>query len=1412
SQETEYWELNTQGRSANMRLYNSYDGIPAHSGAKNILTAGAISPLNNGYSQPGDVVDYVASSYGPTDDGRIKPDLVGSGINVTSTFSGTNTSYGRATGTSMAAPNITGSLLLLQQHYANLHGGAFMRSSTLKALALHTTQEAGKFPGPDYIFGWGVLDSDEAARVISGSGVKDLLSERVLQQDSTYTRTIIASGTEPLRVTICWTDPKGPVLPLDGPSALNNRSPMLINDLDISLQLESSTFLPWVLDPDNPAAPATTGDNFRDNVEQVFIAQPQPGAAYTLTLRHKNLLTNGSQPYALVISGMAGPAYPASAPAGSSQSRIESLQFGTLLQNHGLACGGYADHTQQVTHLQAGATMPLTLTLQNCGAAQVDKAAKVFIDWNEDGDFGDAGENVLTTDVFSGMARITGQVSVPDYVRVGNSSRMRVVMAETSDGSLVSSDQSYAAGETQDYTVAFVRHAKDAGIVGLSIPTPTTLWANTAQSLTVRIRNFDALPLSQVPVSVTVRSGATLIATLTGTYNGTLQPLEEASFTLPGTFPVSAATTYDFTASTLLGGDQDQANNTLVTVMTSSTAGEAPAISALACAENPQASLKGSGTGTLIWFDAAAGGNRIGIGPQVTTPFKPADNTYYAALNEFSGTSLTLFNSTPGSLSALENDTIYFNASADLVLDRVSIQVGAAGPATVRLLRPDGTLLDSVQLNLVAGTAEYGLNFVVPASDGAYGLMISRFCSGATARRQDGAGTLAFPYSTPGVITITGTASGGAYLYNWKYRIAGSPSARKAVKANGLVQTTMQDLCAGGNAGSLSLSQFHGAIARWEQSTGQGPWTALADTSATLAFRNLADTTRFRAVLRWESCSQAYSDPITLLVKPAPLPSLTAPEGSVLCPGSPLPLVASGGTRYLWSTGDTTQQILVARPGTYTVQIRHENGCPATDSLSFTAKPVAWTGQADSDWFNAANWDCQVPDSATDVHIPAGLENYPAIGAGEAACRDLYIQGTLSLSGGSLQVKGNFRNEGSYHHPQGTVVLASAGNQQVSGGNFYNLTVESPGITTLGSDITVSGALVVAQGRLQTGSHQVNLGPEATLAESDTHYITGKVSTTRTFDASQQEHTFGGLGLRIATAAAPGDIQVVRSTGIAPGKTAIQRAYGIHVLPPGQNDNLNATLDFYYFSHELNNLEKDYLALFRSVDSGATWTLQEQSLADTARAVHKVSLSGIRAFSDWTLADRISNTTLPVQLLSFQARRSGPEVVLTWETAMEVNHAGMAVEVSSDASNYRLLRFIPAAERDVYTRQQYRFVDTEAHKSGLRYYRLRQEDRDGKKTYYGPRVVSFELAGPGMRLYPNPADGRLQILAPAQAAGVLELEIKNASGQAVWHTRKPLQKGRNLLELDLRHILKPGLYVVLGRYDNQVFPMKLVIQ
>src|SRR3546814_20399712 len=82
-----------------------------------------------------------------------------------------NDAYPLHSGTSSASPNIAGSLLLLQELYALRHDGAFMRAATLKGLAIHTAGEAGPSPGPDYRFGWGVLNTASAAEEIGRAHV-----------------------------------------------------------------------------------------------------------------------------------------------------------------------------------------------------------------------------------------------------------------------------------------------------------------------------------------------------------------------------------------------------------------------------------------------------------------------------------------------------------------------------------------------------------------------------------------------------------------------------------------------------------------------------------------------------------------------------------------------------------------------------------------------------------------------------------------------------------------------------------------------------------------------------------------------------------------------------------------------------------------------------------------------------------------------------------------------------------------------------------------------------------------------------------------------------------------------------------------------------------------------------------------
>jgi hypothetical protein len=176
-----------------------------------------------------------------------------------------------------------------------------MRSASLKGLALHTADEAGNNPGPDYIFGWGLLNAKRASQVIKKDVHQVVIDELVLEGGSIYFRTInVPEGTD-LRITICWTDPQG--MPV-GPQ-LNPRDVMLVNDLDLIVQDASfNTYYPYKLDYNNPSAAATNdGKNDVDNVEMVFIPQAE-GGNYTIMITHDGMMENNEQAFSIIITGI----------------------------------------------------------------------------------------------------------------------------------------------------------------------------------------------------------------------------------------------------------------------------------------------------------------------------------------------------------------------------------------------------------------------------------------------------------------------------------------------------------------------------------------------------------------------------------------------------------------------------------------------------------------------------------------------------------------------------------------------------------------------------------------------------------------------------------------------------------------------------------------------------------------------------------------------------------------------------------------------------------------------------------------------------------------------------------------------------------------------------------------------------
>ena len=279
---------------------DGYDCISSNGNAKNILTVGAVSDITTGWTQASDVIMSSFSGWGPTDDGRIKPDIVANGVSLRSTGKDSNTDYYSSSGTSMSAPNATGSMALLQEMY-NDSNSTYMNASSLKALVIHTANEAGTSNGPDYKFGWGLLNIKGAADLIADTISNKIIASSI-SNTSTTTFSYYADGTQNVEATIVWNDPAG----ISPPNSLDPTTSMLVNDLDLRISDATGTIkMPWVLNNALPSNAATRGDNVKDNVEKVIFNSPSAGT-YTFTVSHKGTLAS-IQNFSIIISGITTP-------------------------------------------------------------------------------------------------------------------------------------------------------------------------------------------------------------------------------------------------------------------------------------------------------------------------------------------------------------------------------------------------------------------------------------------------------------------------------------------------------------------------------------------------------------------------------------------------------------------------------------------------------------------------------------------------------------------------------------------------------------------------------------------------------------------------------------------------------------------------------------------------------------------------------------------------------------------------------------------------------------------------------------------------------------------------------------------------------------------------------------------------
>ncbi|MDR0229611.1 MAG: S8 family serine peptidase [Flavobacteriaceae bacterium] len=275
------------------------------SNAKNVVVVSAVEEVMN-YTGPSSVRLADFNSNGPTNDFRIKPDISAKGVDVYSSIYTTDTKlngYEYLEGTSMAAPAVTGIVALWQQWATETFQMPY-RSSTIKAIMIHTADEAGNAPGPDHKFGWGLINARKGVEVMIAAKAKDraIIEENTLSNNQTYTtKFTVGENATYLKASIAWTDPETAYSMNNFKEDYVKNNPILRNDLDLRIFKDGVEFYPWVLNKDFNNLVMLKGDNNVDNVEQVLIDNPEKGE-YEIRITHKKSLVGGLQEYALVVN------------------------------------------------------------------------------------------------------------------------------------------------------------------------------------------------------------------------------------------------------------------------------------------------------------------------------------------------------------------------------------------------------------------------------------------------------------------------------------------------------------------------------------------------------------------------------------------------------------------------------------------------------------------------------------------------------------------------------------------------------------------------------------------------------------------------------------------------------------------------------------------------------------------------------------------------------------------------------------------------------------------------------------------------------------------------------------------------------------------------------------------------------
>ncbi|AHJ97156.1 hypothetical protein Hsw_1561 [Hymenobacter swuensis DY53] len=421
--------------------------------------------------------------------------------------------------------------------------------------------------------------------------------------------------------------------------------------------------------------------------------------------------------------------------------------------------------------------------------------------------------------------------------------------------------------------------------------------------------------------------------------------------------------------------------------------------------------------------------------------------------------------------------------------------------------------------------------------------------------------------------------------------------------------------------------------------------------------------------------------------------------------------------------------------------------------------------------------------------------------------------GTLDLSSGSnqLYVGGSLTNAAGATLQAGTastVTLNGAATQQLdlAGARLYNLTVSNTGggvTLPAASNADVAGRLTLSSGMVAVSPGSVlRLVEGATLAgEQSGRYVWGNLAAVLASVPAGSATSFAN-GFVLTPAAGLSNLTVTRRAGLG----AAQVSYGTSASGAYKGIDriwatsmaVSGTVQLSWLSDNDNGLtdfrQSQAWARAAAPVAGSDWSRISPSQDATATRTVTGTIPSNTSFSFFTVSTAdspLGSAPLPVTLTNFTAAVQGPDVLLRWTTASEVNNDRFEVEVSPDGRTFRRIGQV-AGLGSSNQPHAYQLLDPAVarYAISLVYYRLRQVDRDGTAAYSAVRTVAVS-AQPGLALFPNPttqaatltgaqpgtvvtvfdAVGRQVLRATADAAGTAALVLPAGRATGVYVVR-----------------------------------------